>query len=174
MNDYTHQLAEAYRRSTPNWSQVNQVEEAIETGDDLAKEIEKSAKKNFPNSYYMGQFSVGIAPSVHIVFFLASDKSKTANKIAENDPAFHRFLIFGYNKDGTPGPKLEATMSQGDLTVFPGEGSHLAFDRVKVGWRKKKGTPEQIAKHFDAYFGKLKKAVKDNMERIPHRDTFKV
>jgi len=48
------------------------------------------------------------------------------------------------------------------------EGSYMAYGRVKFGWRKKTGTPEQLLKHLDNYFKKMRKVVDANKDNLAH------
>jgi hypothetical protein len=67
--------------------------------------------------------------------------------------------------------KIVAELSVGGgIKVDPEPGSHMAFGRVKIGWRKKTATPEKMIKGMQDYFKKMKKTLNDNRDRIPERD----
>ena len=143
--------------------------EGVTNAKELAEEFKKVMMKHMPASYGEAVFSTNLSPSVGVSFRWMKDKSKLSSGIAENDPAGHSWIVFGFDREGNfpEGKKLSMEIGRGgSLSVKPPEGSHLAQGRVKVGWRNKKGSPEQLVKHFDNYMKKLKKAIEDNKEDL--------
>jgi len=136
----------------------------------LAKRIKTEIEKSMPPGYVLVcevRSSLG-RKHIYLVTALEKDKSKWSNGIMMNDPALHKIIIYGVNEDDTLADKLEANIATGGkLMVKPDPGSHYAFGSVKFGWRKKKGTPDQIVKHFGNYFKKVKKVIQDNKGRLP-------
>jgi hypothetical protein len=143
--------------------------------DDFAKEIEQTIKKHFPKSGVAARYKEGIARSITVWFTLQGDPSKHSNKIAQNDPA-HQIIHVWFDKgkgrdpvdqDDTLPEKFSVDNGSPRLTIRPGPESKLAFDRVKLPWRKKAGNKATILKHIDTYFARTKKIVKDNFDRLP-------
>jgi hypothetical protein len=142
----------------------------ITTAEELAKAIEAVIKKHFPKSTIMVQAKSSLGKQVISMFFaVAGSKSETVNSIWENDISLTKAFVYGVNDDGTLQDKLEfKPVMGGSITSKPTE-KHMAQGRIKVGLRKKKGTPEQIVKHLDTYFGKLLKTLKANSDQIMDR-----
>lgn len=150
---------------------VKNLSEATEA-DDFAGKIQKTIEKIFPKSFVHVRFKKNLGKSIQISFLLGKDKSEWINGIPENDPMKHMFFIWldRMGDDNIIPDKISIELSQGgSLYVMPKEGSHLAYDSVKIGWRKKTGTPEQILKHIDDYFKKAMKVLKNNKDRMDDR-----
>lgn len=137
--------------------------------DDFVTKIQKTISKIFSKSFVKVNLSKRLGKTIQISFLLGKDKSEWINGIPENDPMKHMLFIWldRMGDDNILPDKIGIELSQGgDLTVRPKEGSHLAYDRVKIGWRKKTGTPEQILKHIDNYFKKAKQVLLKNKDRM--------
>jgi hypothetical protein len=139
------------------------------TGEELARAIESSIRKHFPKSYVSVNVASGIGgPSIRLTFAVAGSKEEVPNKIWNNDISLTKGFIWGLNKDGTLKDKLEWDPAMGgSFLINPEQGSPNAFSKIKVGLRKKKGTPEQVVKHLDNYFKKLAATIKSNIDKIP-------
>lgn len=140
----------------------------ITTADDLAQALEEAIKKSFPKSTVAVrvQNSLGPGKVIYIFFAVAGSKSEVTNGIWENDISMTKIHIYGVNDDGTLKDQLDLhPVVGGSITTKPTE-KFMAQGRLKVGLRKKKGTPEQIVKHVDAYFAKLLKALKENSDKL--------
>jgi len=149
------------KRYTPFFESAN-----LDNANNVALEIESTIKRHFPKSYVRAKFEKGLTASIYIMFTLG-DRNQYVNNIADNDIALVKAHIWNFNDDGSFDGKLEFEASQGGgIYVKPEEGSYMAMGRVKIGLRKKTGTPEQIIKHIDSYFGKLKKTLNDVKDRI--------
>ena len=106
-------------------------------------------------------------------FALGKDRSEWANGIIQNDSLYHLMMI-GWNsftEDHFIKDKIEAELTVGGrLKIDPQGGSRMAFDFVKIGWRKKKDTPEKIINHIVSYFKKVKQVLMDNKDKLPEFD----
>lgn len=141
--------------------------------DDFVNKLDSIIRKHFPKSHVNVQVSKNLGKEIDVFFTLGKNKSEWVNKIAENDPLYHRFMLAwnAFEDNEFTKDKFEAELSVGgSLKVLPGPKSYMAFDRVKIGWRKKTGTPEAILKHFDNYFNKMKKVLKDNFDNMTEED----
>jgi hypothetical protein len=149
------------------------INEATMTVDDFCKNLESAIKKVFPKSYVNCKASTNLGASIHLSFALGKDKTEFGNGIIENDVLFHRFMI-GWNSFAEGHFIKDKIVSElsvgGGLKVDPEPGSHMAFGRVKIGWRKKTATPEKMIKGMQDYFKKVRKVLTDNKDRIPERD----
>jgi hypothetical protein len=143
--------------------------------EDFAKEIQQTIKKHFPKSGVVARYDEGITRSITVRFTLQGDDSKHAGGISHNDPAHQLIHIwFGDGRsrdlseqtDDIP-EKFTAVNDMASLLVKPSLGSHMAFESVKLPWRKKTGNKATILKHIGTYFGRVKKIVKDNFDRLP-------
>lgn len=142
----------------------------FETGEDLAKAIEAAVKKHFPKSTVQTSVRKRLGPgqSVYLFFAVAGSQNEVPNHIWENDISLTKLFIYGVDENGKLKDKLELSpVMGGSVLVKPEPGSHYAYDKIKVGLRKKTGTPEQILKALDSYFAKLAKTIKDNKDKIP-------
>lgn len=139
---------------------------------DFVSKLESTIKKIFPKSFIRVAASKNLGSSIDVTFTLGKDKSQWENGIIHNDPLHHKWMV-GWNsfvEDSFVKDKIEAEISLGgSLTVEPEEGSHMAFGRVKIGWRKKTSPPDKIIKHFENYFKKMKKVLMDNKDKLPQR-----
>jgi hypothetical protein len=148
--------------------------EAITNVDDFVLQLDAAIRKIFPKSYIEVRSSSSLGKSISVRFTLGKDKSEWTNGIIQNDVLFSSWMV-GWNSFDNEGnfikDKIEAEISTGgSLKIVPGEGSHMAFDRAKIGWRKKTASPDKIIQHFTNYFKKAKKVLKDNKDKIPPRD----
>ena len=141
------------------------------TGAELAEAIEAAIKKHFPKSMVSVKVQKGIGgPAIYLFFVVAGSKAEVVNSILDNDISMTKAFIYGV----TDGDKLKEKLRfdpfvGGSVTTKPTE-KHMAQGRLKVGLRKKTGTPEQILKHVDAYFGKLHKAITSNADQLQDED----
>ncbi|NIT79676.1 MAG: hypothetical protein GWN58_33510 [Anaerolineae bacterium] len=142
------------------------------TGDELAKAIEAAIRKHFPKSHlkvWVSKGGIG-GTTIDLDFAVAGSKSEVANGIWHNDISLTRAVIYGLDADGNLKERLEFHPAMGgSITTKPTE-KHMAQGRLKVGLRKKKGTPEQVLKHIDTYFKKLHKAIVDNADKLQDED----
>jgi len=148
--------------------------EAITNVDDFVVQLDAAIRKIFPKSYVEVRASTNLGKSISVRFTLGKDKSEWTNGIIQNDVLFSSWMV-GWNSFDDEGnfikDKIEADISTGgSLKIDPGEGSRMAFDRAKIGWRKKTAPPDKIIQHFTNYFKKAKKVLKDNKDKIPQRD----
>jgi hypothetical protein len=170
--DVNEKILSAYDQMLMNEAKVMTVDEFI-------KKLESVAKKHFPKSYINIRATKNLGSSIDFTFALGKDKSQWNMGIIHNDPLHHLFHI-GWNsfaegvfiKD-----KIEADKNiGGSLTIKPEAGSHMAFGRVKIGWRKKTAPPDKLIQHFDNYFKKMKQVLKDNIDKMDdeHKKILKI
>lgn len=140
---------------------------------DFVKTLESSIKKIFPTSLISIKSATNLGASIHLYFALGKDRSEWANGIIQNDSLYHLMMI-GWNsftEDHFIKDKIEAELTVGGrLKIDPQGGSRMAFDFVKIGWRKKKDTPEKIINHIVNYFKKVKQVLMDNKDKLPEFD----
>jgi hypothetical protein len=131
----------------------------------LANDIAIKIKAIFPNSGVSAKVTGHILPSISIFFTLGKDTTEFANGYAENDPAMQRITVW---LDKLP-LKVESG-SAGTFTIKAPVGSHLAYGRVKVGWRNFTADESKVADKIAAYFMKLRNALIANIDNIDPRD----
>ena len=126
------------------------------------KSVENVIKKYFPKSFISVSFSTNIVPSILVRFAIGKDKSEWSNGIWQNDPMWHTIHIgMGQiKKDGEIPEKLTAE------SPVAGNIMTKDFKRIKVGFRKKTGTPDQVLKHLDAFYKKAKQLFVANKDKI--------
>lgn len=135
--------------------------------DTFVDAIDSTIRKIFPKSYINVKYSERLTKSIGISFTIGNGKSEYANGIINNDPAHHTFHIWlDKMVDGVLPPKVVTEIGTGGTLYVKDETGRMAFNTIKVGWRKKTGTPQQTVKHFDTYFKKLMKAFVDNKENL--------
>jgi len=129
---------------------------------ELANRIQNDIQKIFPKSYVKAQFGSSISPGIWLTFSLG-DKNDWSNKIIYNDPVHHKISVgLGQiDKEGNLPDKLTTEASIGGSILTPD------FERIKIGFRKKTGSPEAVAKYLKMYFDKVKKILEDNKDKIP-------
>lgn len=139
---------------------------------DLAAEIEKTIRKHFPNSFISVYFNSNIHPSISIRFTIGKDKSEWANGIIQNDPLWQVLMISsGINRNGDIVGKLSLErISGGSFAIKPEPGSHLAFGRHKVPFRKVSGDSRKIISGVDKYFSKVKSELKKSIDKFYDKD----
>ena len=143
------------------------------TVDEFVKNLESAIKKIFPKSFIQVYADTNLGSSITFKFALGKDRSEWTNGIIQNDALFHVFMI-GWNsfKEGTfIKDKIVADLSVGgSLKVSPSEGSRYAFEKIKIGWRKKTATPEKMISSMADYFKKVKDVLMKNKDRLPRAD----
>ena len=131
---------------------------------------QKEISKSFPKSGIAIRHSTNLGSSISLRFTLGKDKSEWANGIVHNDPMHHVFSIaYGQiDKDGNLAEKIKIELPMvGGWLQISSKNPHLASDRVKIGWRKKTGTPEQVLAHLGKYFQKAKALVQKHKDDLP-------
>lgn len=148
---------------------------AINDGNSFAQEVEKTIKKHFPKSYVAAQYNERMLPVV-VVYFAVGRKPDWYNGIFQNDVASTVFFIYGFSEDGNL-DSVQSLDTKGGLSlkITPQKNKHLAYERIKVPFRSKKGTPDAILKSIDKGFELLKKSLKDNFNLLtnPHQEYVK-
>jgi hypothetical protein len=141
-------------------------EEGSPEAKEFISKIETMYKKQFPK----GMFNAGVRKSIGSPYISIEigiiPREKQAHNIAMNDDGYHAFMMSLMN-DGSMPEKLSIDANQGgSLKVKPEKGSHYAMGSVKFGWKKKSGTLDQVLKHMDLYFKKMRSVVDANLENI--------
>jgi hypothetical protein len=139
------------------------------TVDEFIKKLEDTVKRIFPKSFIQIYSGKNLGSSITFKFALGKDKSEWNSGIIHNDPLFHVWMIGweSFQDNGFTKDKIPAELSiGGSLAVRPEEGSYMAQGRAKIGWRKKTATPDKMIQHFDGYFKKMKKVLKDNKDNL--------
>jgi hypothetical protein len=136
---------------------------------DYAEDLGKAISSIFPKSLVQVQAGKSLGdPHVYILFAVGKDKSNWVNGILQNDISLTKAFIYGITPEGMMADRIEFDPFQGGgILVKPDPGSYMAFGNVKVGLRKKTGSPEQVFKHIVNYFTKLRTALKANYDQIP-------
>lgn len=121
--------------------------------------LQRSAKLAFPGGTFgwRAEANYGGKPSTLFIQFTTQGKQDWQNGIIHNDPSLTQLWVHNAFTDGGFLPVLKIEMSMGGKVFGP---SHR--DALKVGWRDKTGTPEQILGYLKAYLLKLK-AVYDSV-----------
>lgn len=136
----------------------------------LGEEMKKAIQKIFPKSLVYGGYEVSFGSgAIFITFTLGKDDKDFANRIEHNDPARTIFAIQrGFDTEGNiTSDKLVLERTHGvGFAVNPAEGSYLAMDRHKVGFRKTTGDSKKIVTAIKKYFEKLKKELQANRENV--------
>jgi hypothetical protein len=135
-----------------------------EESDESTKQIEQVVRKYFKDSLLkFSKSSLGGQESLFVVFTLGKGKDDYVNGIPENDRAFTRIAIHPEKSGG-----FTSSMLQGNLMVRPKVKSHLAYERVKMGWQdvKKGQSLDKTLKNMDKYFSNLKNYLDANPDAL--------
>lgn len=127
------------------------IAEDLATADGLVAAIEGAISSLFPESFIKVRFTTGLSPVIHIVFAFTKEDGWPSH-IIENDRAFHRIFVGNgeIGSDGALPPKLKVEVLTGGTVYGPN-----VTNGVKVGWRNRTGTPQQVVRHIATYFGRL-------------------
>ena len=124
--------------------------------DQFAEEVKTIYKNYFPESLCAVRFSTNIGAALFIDFYLAGDASECPNNYLINDLFKCSFVIFF--KDGTTkGSKFDTQTIEcsGSKILTKPESKYLAFDTVKVPFRKTTGNATKILYALRKYIDKL-------------------
>jgi hypothetical protein len=138
-------------------------EEALEETKDAPPDVQgfmnalkETVTKHFPKGYFRINAQRGKQLYMRTATLPAG---KQSNAIIENDPAYQTYWFWNAFTAAGLKPKIRVEMSQGGRLYGPNMS-----DPKKIGWRNKTGTPDQVIKHFDKYYAKLKKMVRENVQ----------
>ncbi len=135
--------------------------------DELTTKIEQLHKKAFPKSWFKikkSNFGGNAAVGIH---FGIVPESEVPNKILDNDPGHHRFMIFVRGEDD-----YEVKVTLGSIYIVPEKGVNLEMQSVKTKFRKVKGNSAKVLKAFTTFFPRMKKIVTDNADNIYGGDRY--
>lgn len=129
---------------------------------ELQTALEQTFKKHFPKGFF--HLSKGSFGGNYLAIGLVDDSNQLANKIRQNDPMLHRFIIdSNKKKDGTE--EISITHNGGCLSVKPALGSYI-MDTTKTKFRKIKGDQDKVVKSFDKWLISLKQLVIENKDNL--------
>lgn len=141
--------------------------EATSQASQLADEIEKALKKEFPKSYVSAQFDTHLVPDITVRIILGKDKSEWSNGIWQNDRLAHTSIIDGFDKDGNiKGDKLGVRLVSGGSWTIDEAPQYMAFGRLKIGWRDGKVAPNKVVKKYTDFAKKAKQIAKANVDKF--------
>jgi len=138
----------------------------------LQNEIQEIFPKSFVRCIVDNKSSFG---GVWITLQMTLGGKGETEVTLHNDPMYGLFFIQNaqdrhgsFPSDGTMPEKIMVdTNIGGSLHVKPDQPSMYAYERVKLNWRKKTGTPDVVAQYIVNYFKKAKEIIKENKERLP-------
>jgi len=133
--------------------------------DGFINEVKTEYMKLFPDCWILGNLQNSLGEKLIFLSWGIQPREKHANKIIQNDPGFHTLFVRGVDKATESfRPIIEAQIVQGGSIRVKSTTPIYRFDSVKIGWRNKKGNPQQILKHIINYFNKLRKVVDQTQE----------
>lgn len=128
--------------------------------DSMGQQLKEVFLKHFPKCYF--DFSGGqLSPTNDfkmLSFRLVGDKNKLPHGISENDPA-KSLWSFELLPDG----RVKAELSHGGRYSIVSADPRFAMESVKLGWRNKTATPEQLVAYFDKYLARAKQIMQQNV-----------
>jgi len=135
---------------------------------DFINDIESTIKKHFPKSYILAKFSTMLGVSHITVTFCLGNEKDWPNKIEQNDIAHNYFFIYNMNKTGNMDDILRLkTESSLSFIITPQKNKYVAYERIKVPFKNKKGNKKSILDTIDKSFASLKQTMKDNINLFP-------
>lgn len=126
--------------------------------DELMKDFTDAFRKEFKTSWFEIK-KARLGSGMIILRFIVGAKEDLVNGILQNDPFFSVISL-----DGVGSEKMGLEMSTGNRVVVNRKTTPSTV--VKAGWRNKKGTKDQLLKHFGEYLKKLKMIIKDNSDTM--------
>lgn len=135
--------------------------------DDFTQQVKDAYYKQFPRGWIKGGLEKSIGQYVALTFGI-QPKEKWFNGYESNDPA-HQSIVIHQVKDSKFLPKIVADNgSTGSTMLIKPKTPNLAYSRIKLGYRKKTGTPEQVLDHIKKYFVQMRKIVDLNRDKLAH------
>jgi len=134
----------------------------------MIEAVKKEFYKHFPNGYFNAEINgFSHVKVIDFHFGLIGDKKDLAFGYRENDPMDIRMIIQPRNYSDVNGNDFDPTINYELSTVRgtvlyikPDENSHLAFDTVKIPFRKVSGQVDQMHKPLIKLINNMAKAVK--------------
>jgi len=128
--------------------------------DGLVASLEGVFKKHFPKSYFKGSKGALSGDDYRdITFRLVENKNLLPNQITDNDPALSRWSLV-LKPDG----RVSAELFQGGRYSVKSKNPYMVKDGIKLGWRNKTASPEQLVPYFDKFLAKAKEVMKQNVD----------
>ena len=135
---------------------------------EFCKELQDGVQAIFPKSGVdcrTRKTHFGNEPYIDLSFTLYA-KGEYPHNIIQNDPAFISISIDGIdpNNNGTVGDKLKVDSRSAGSFYIKSKVSHLAYQRIKTGWRDFSGTKDTVKRRLLEFFKKMKMTIKANVE----------
>lgn len=150
--------------------EISSINEVVKDSLDMRKELEKVFKKNFPKSWYqIGDTNLKNPNSTKkdiSIRYTIGAKSDWANGILQNDPFFTTMHVWDM-VDGEDFSKTKLKMEMGTGNRTSVDATTTPSIVVKIGWRNKTATPDNLLKHFDNYLKKTKEVAKKHLDTLP-------
>ena len=137
--------------------------------EDFATEVEKAFKKHFPNGSFVFQGgALGGDASINFTGGLIDSDNRLdrMNDVLQISAWMHDSV----DSEGMMLDKITLEWDNSQMLVKPEEGSHMAMGRVKLGLRKKTGTPQVVLKAIVNSFKKSAGIVKKNIDDVYGHD----
>ena len=142
--------------------------ESITHADEFVAQLDNAIRKHFPKSFIKVAKKKSLGEHhIYLNFYVGATRANWANGIPDNDISRTAALIYGVDEEGNLAPRLRLNTVTGGTFIVKPTSKYLAYSHIKVGFRKKTGTPEQIVQHVDKYFAKLSQTIKLNLDKIP-------
>lgn len=150
------------------WNEIVMESNNKLTPQEFVDQANKEFEKLFPKSYHNIRLATILGDVVSFSFGILA-RDKIPSNIVQNDPAFHSGLIQDLKNKNEFEDKITIDFTSASLAIKP-DNPYMAYGRLKTGWRKKTGTPEQVLKHFVDYLKKLRKTIDDNFDKFHERE----
>ena len=133
------------------------------TTEEYIEKLDKTIKDIFPDFYVKVSNKSAIDNnSIHISVMIGKNKEEWINGIHNNDPLSQETIWIHDCIDDNG--KIKNLISVEN--TYGGRLSLKDYSRIKLGWRNKTGSPEQILDYIKKYFLKVKEILKANKENI--------
>ena len=147
--------------------------EGIDVPEDVEifmENIKQNFYKYFPNGYITINYSKSLTEHISCAFGIIGNLNDVYNRIRENDPTRHTFLLF--KKDGD---SWEFKTSFAKVYMKPDENhKHYVMQGKKTGLRNASNiTLDKTEDKMDKFFKKYAKFIKDNRFFIHREDEIK-
>ena len=140
--------------------------------DQFAEEVKTIYKNYFPDSLCVVRFSTNIGAALFIDFYLAGDASECPSNYLLNDLFKCSFVIF-FPDGTTKGSKFGTNTIEcsGSRIMVKPTSKYVAFDTIKIPFRKTTGDASKILKALTKYIDKLFHTTLEQLEagNIPDR-----
>lgn len=131
---------------------------------EFLEEVKKTYNSYFPNSRCVAKLSTNLGSAVFIDCFIANSLEEEPNKITGND-MFHIGFVIHMDRE-TLDDEFETHTIQttSNYIAVKSSNRYLAFDAVKIPFRKTTGDAKKIISAFDRFVDKLYTITKQQYE----------